>query len=87
VIECRNDRIESIGQSSLSQNFCSTYGVLLRFYPKIDGINCQVNVRGQQEQLGRLKEAVLQLGRITQSVLVSRTTLSHRVFESIPGLV
>lgn len=90
VIECRNERIESIGQSALSSHFSTTYGVLLRFYPKvtcnvlqvertrltdfcyvqIDGVHCQVNIRGQQEFLGRLKDAVQHFGHVTQTLLV-----------------
>jgi len=35
VVECRIDRVKSKGESALMDYFSSTYGVLLRFYPKI----------------------------------------------------
>ena len=75
MIECRIERIDIIGQEKLLDHFSTVYGVLLRFYPKIDGINCQVNIRGQQELFGRLKEAVQQFCFLTQNVLVINLTL------------
>ena len=35
VVECRIDRVKAKGESSLIDYFSKTYGVLLRFYPKI----------------------------------------------------
>lgn len=70
MIECRIERIDIIGQPNLSEHFLRVYGVLLRFYPKIDGIHCQVNIRGQQELFGQLKEAVEQFCLATQNILV-----------------
>ncbi|XP_046446042.1 protein bicaudal C homolog 1-like [Daphnia pulex] len=71
IIDCSNERIASIGQVSLESFFSTTYDVLLRFYPKIDGLNCQVNIRGQHHRIQRLKEAVTFFGRMTQTQLES----------------
>lgn len=70
IIDCRNELVASLGQSSLSDYFSTTFGVLLRFYPKIDGINCQVNIRGQQDRIALLKESVTYFGRVTHTLLV-----------------
>ena len=72
ILDCSNERIASIGQVSLDSFFSTTYGVLLRFYPKIDGLNCQVNIRGQHHRIQRLKEAVTFFGRMTQTQLVPK---------------
>lgn len=70
IVDCSAERISSIGQLSLSNFFSTTYGVLLRFFPKIDGLNCQVNIRGQHNRIQQLKEAVIFFGRMTQTHLV-----------------
>ncbi len=72
IVDCSNERIASIGQTSLENFFSTTYGVLLRFYPKIDGLNCQVNIRGQHNRIQRLKDAVTFFGRMTQTQLVQK---------------
>lgn len=82
VVECRIDRVKAKGESSLIDYFSKTYGVLLRFYPKIDGVSCQVNIRGQHDRMDRLKEAIVQFCNITQTVLDSvvmkmETTFDH----------
>ena len=76
VVDCFIEPINSIGESSLADSFSKTFGVILRFYPKIDGVNCQVNIRGQQDRIELLKQAVASLSRITQTHLVSQIFLS-----------
>ena len=76
VVDCFIEPINSIGESSLADSFSKTFGVILRFYPKIDGINCQFNIRGQQDRIELLKQAVASLSRITQTHLVSQIFLS-----------
>ena len=76
VVDCFIEPINAIGESSLADSFSKAFGVILRFYPKIDGVNCQVNIRGQQNCIELLKQAVTSLGRITQTPLVSQFFLS-----------
>lgn len=64
IIDCNVERVNSIGESSLIDYFSKTFGVLLRFYPKIDGVTCQVNIRGQHDRLQQLKDAVAYFGRV-----------------------
>lgn len=71
IIDCHNQRVKSLGESSLADYFSKTYGVLLRFYPKIDGISSQVNIRGQQDRMELLKQAVHYFGRVSQTSVVS----------------
>jgi hypothetical protein len=70
IIDCNIERVNSIGESSLSDYFSKTFGVLMRFYPKIDGVSCQVNIRGQQDRLQLLKDAVTYFGRVTHTSVV-----------------
>ena len=80
ILDCSNERIASIGQMSLESFFSTTYGVLLRFYPKIDGLNCQVNIRGQHHRIQRLKEAVTFFVPMTQTQLVQKNKKLKRYF-------
>ena len=70
-IECRTESLNSIGESALADYISKTFGAVLRFFPKIDGVNCQVNIRGQQDCLALLKRAVAYLSHITQTLVVS----------------
>lgn len=70
IVDCSSEKISSFGQCSLIDYFSKSYGVLLRFYPKIDGLSCQVNIRGQQYRIHHLKEAVSSFGYLTQTPLV-----------------
>lgn len=82
VVECRMEKIKQKGESSLIDYFSCTFGVLIRFYPKIDGVSCQVNIRGQHDFVDRLKDAVVEFCEITQTVLDAvvmkmETTFDH----------
>ena len=68
-IECRTESLNSIGESALADYISKTFGAVLRFFPKIDGVNCQVNIRGQQDCLALLKRAVAYLSHITQTLV------------------
>ena len=68
---CRIESVNSLGESSLTDYFTKTFGVALRFYPKIDGVNCQINIHGQQDRIELLKQAVAYLGQVTQTSVVS----------------
>ena len=72
IVECNSDWIESVGRLFLVTQFGSMYGVLIRFYPKIDGLTYQVNIRGSLEQLDRLEEAVSHFSRLGKIDSVSR---------------
>ncbi|XP_046646996.1 protein bicaudal C homolog 1-like isoform X2 [Daphnia pulicaria] len=82
IVDCNMERVNSIGESSLSDYFSKTFGVLMRFYPKIDGVSCQVNIRGQQDRLQLLKDAVTYFGRVTHTpvdsvVMKVETSFDH----------
>ncbi|XP_046647006.1 protein bicaudal C homolog 1-B-like [Daphnia pulicaria] len=69
IVDCNIERISSVGQTNLTHHFSSSFGVLLRFYPKIDGISCQVNIRGHQDRLQQLKDSVVYFGRLTDTLI------------------
>ncbi|EFX86929.1 hypothetical protein DAPPUDRAFT_312371 [Daphnia pulex] len=69
IVDCNIEKINSVGQTNLTHHFSSSFGVLLRFYPKIDGISCQVNIRGQQDRLQQLKDSVVYFGRLTDTLV------------------
>lgn len=71
VMDCKTERVSALGQERLVTHFSATFGVLLRFYPKIDGVSCQVNVRGQQDRFDQLKESVIHFCRVTHTAFVS----------------
>nr|CAH0102887.1 unnamed protein product [Daphnia galeata] len=77
IIDCNVERVNSIGESSLIDYFSKTFGVLLRFYPKIDGVTCQVNIRGQHDRLQQLKDAVAYFGRQDSVMVKMETTFDH----------
>ncbi|XP_045028339.1 protein bicaudal C homolog 1 [Daphnia magna] len=83
VVDCSLERINSIGQSSLLQYFSTTFGVLLRFYPKIDGVDCQVNIRGQQNRVKHLKESVVYFGRLMHTSLESVVVKMETSFDHV----
>ena len=85
VVDCFIEPINSIGESSLADSFSKTFGVILRFYPKSDGVNCQVNIRGQQDRIELLKQAVASLSRITQTPLVRKIffSVSYKIIYSV----
>ncbi len=67
IVECRSDCVDALGRLFLVTHFGTIYGVLVRFYPKIDGLTYQVNIRGNKDQLSELSQAVAQfchLGKI-----------------------
>ncbi len=70
IVDCNIEKIGSVGQANLTNHFSTSFGVLLRFYPKIDGISCQVNIRGQQDRLQHLKDSVIYFGRLTDTLMV-----------------
>ena len=74
VVDCRTDRLSSFGESSLSDYFSKNFDVLLLFYPKIDGVNSQVNIRGLQPRMDLLKIAVEYFGRTLQTSAVSQNS-------------
>lgn len=45
---------------------------MLRFYPKINGVDCQVNIRGQQDGVHQLKESVVNFARVMHTIFVSK---------------
>ncbi|XP_045028337.1 protein bicaudal C homolog 1-B [Daphnia magna] len=69
IVDCSFERINAIGQSSLLQYFSTTFDVLLRFFPKIDGVNCQVNIRGHQNGIKELKDSVIYFRQLMHSNL------------------
>ncbi|KAI9558095.1 hypothetical protein GHT06_014848 [Daphnia sinensis] len=82
IVDCSLERINVIGQSSLLQYFSTTFGVLLRFYPKIDGIYCQVNIRGHQNGIKELKDSVIYFRRLMHTnldtvVMKMETSFDH----------
>ena len=74
VVDCRTDRLSSFDESSLSDYFSKNFDVLLRFYPKIDGVNSQANIRGLQPRMDLLKKAVEYFGRMLQTSVVSQNS-------------
>ena len=70
-IDCCMEPILSIGESTLADYLSKNFGVILRLYPKIDGVNCQVNIRGQQDRMELLKQAFLYFGRLLLTPVVS----------------
>ncbi|KAI9558075.1 hypothetical protein GHT06_014828 [Daphnia sinensis] len=83
VVDCSLERINSIGQPSLIHYFSTTFGVLLRFYPKIDGVDCQVNIRGQQNRVQHLKESVVYFGRLMHTSLESVVVKMETSFDHV----
>jgi len=71
IVECNEEAVNTLGKQSLSAHFHESYGVLLRFYPRIDGVVCQVNLRGTYDTAERLKEAVNHFCRITRTFVDS----------------
>ncbi|XP_057379746.1 protein bicaudal C homolog 1-B-like [Daphnia carinata] len=69
IVDCSFERINVVGQSSLLQYFSTTFGVVLRFYPKVDGVNCQVNIRGHQNGIKELKDSVTYFRRLMHNNL------------------
>ncbi|XP_059352077.1 protein bicaudal C homolog 1-like isoform X2 [Daphnia carinata] len=83
IVDCSSEKISSLGQGQLIDYFSKNYGVLLRFYPKIDGLNCQVNIRGQQYRIHHLKEAVTSFGCLTQTSLDSMMMKIETSFDHV----
>ncbi|KAK4018783.1 hypothetical protein OUZ56_000825 [Daphnia magna] len=83
IVDCSSEKISSFGQCSLIDYFSKSYGVLLRFYPKIDGLSCQVNIRGQQYRIHHLKEAVSSFGYLTQTPLESMMMKIETSFDHV----
>ncbi|XP_057380112.1 protein bicaudal C homolog 1-like [Daphnia carinata] len=83
IVDCSLERINSIGQSSLIHYFSTTFGVLLRFYPKIDGVNCQVNIRGHQNRVQHLKESVAYFGRLVHTSIESVVVKMETSFDHV----
>jgi protein bicaudal C len=83
IVDCNIERISSVGQTNVTHHFSSSFGVLLRFYPKIDGISCQVNIRGHQDRLQQLKDSVVYFGRLTDTLIVSNSLSSFSLVSLI----
>ncbi|KAK4021086.1 protein bicaudal C homolog 1 [Daphnia magna] len=69
VIECRSEILDSYGRPTLIKDFAILYGVLLRLNEKTTGVcsHCSATVRGSQQEIGRLKEAVNHLMKLNQN--------------------
>lgn len=58
MVESLTKLVEAMDKSLLVSHFDARFGVLLRFYPKIDGVSCQVSIRGYRHSMQSLEDAV-----------------------------
>ncbi|EFX75400.1 hypothetical protein DAPPUDRAFT_323314 [Daphnia pulex] len=70
VVECRTEVLDSYGRPALVKDFAILYGVLLRLNEKTTGScsHCSATIRGSQQEIGRLKEAVNHLMKLNQNL-------------------
>jgi len=83
MVDCSIETVAVLGRQALYAHFKESYGVLLRFYPGIDGVSCQVNLRGSYEAVQRLKEAVHHFCRIARTFAVSRFSSSTHLIRCL----
>lgn len=71
VVECRTEVLDSYGRPALVKDFAILYGVLLRLNEKTMGScsHCSATIRGSQQEIGRLKEAVNHLMKLNQNLV------------------
>ncbi|XP_057371261.1 protein bicaudal C homolog 1-like [Daphnia carinata] len=69
VIECRTEILDSYGRQALVKDFALLHGVLLRLNEKTTGVcsHCSATIRGSQQEIARLKEAVNHLMKLNQN--------------------
>lgn len=67
VVECRTDILDSYGRETLVKDFAVLHGVLVRLNEKtVEASHCSATIRGSQENIGHLKEAVNHLRKLNQ---------------------
>ena len=67
VVECRTEILDAYGRQALVKEF-AVYGVLLRLNEKTLGAShCSATVRGSQQEIGKLKEAVNHLMKLSRN--------------------
>jgi hypothetical protein len=71
VVECRTEVLDSYGRPALVKDFAILHGVLLRLNEKTTGScsHCSATIRGSQQEIGRLKEAVNHLMKLNQNLV------------------
>lgn len=73
VVECRTEVLDSYGRQTLVKDFSILYGVLVRLNDKTSDTNsvacCAATIRGSQQEIDRLKEAVNHLLKINHQTV------------------
>ena len=65
VVDCRSDMLDAYGRTAVVKDFALLHGVLVRLNDKNSGpLNCSVTLRGTQQELGRLKDALNHLVKL-----------------------
>lgn len=72
VVECLAEALDAYGRAELVRNFSFLHGVVVRMSERNFGPFSQVTLRGSQQEIGRLQEAVAHLVKVVSNGSVSR---------------